>query len=137
MGEQSESAYADTREGILLVDDSEIMLRILNSLCERSGYTVVGQAKDGQEAIEMYESCRPLIVLMDVNMPNIDGLEATRRIIDIHPDAKIVIISAENDRSMVVDTIRAGACSYIIKPVHPEKLLEVLNQIQSDVNTVT
>ncbi len=117
------------RHGILLVDDSNVMRRILADLCEDYGYEVVGQAIDGLQAISLYQSHQPLIVLMDINMPNLDGLEATRKIIEINPDAKIIIISANNERDIVLDAVKAGACGYIIKPVNPMKLIKLLNEI--------
>ena len=129
MSESEISHNNDDYSGILLVDDTLMMRYILSGLCTKHGFEVVGQAVDGQEAIELYLIHKPMIVLMDINMPKVDGIEATRRILEINPEAKIIIISVSAEKNIIYSALQAGACSYLIKPINPEKLLEVINNI--------
>lgn len=115
---------------VLVVDDAMFMRNMLKEILNNSGrYEVVGEASNGQEAIELYGQIKPDIVTMDIVMPVMDGIEATREILKIDPMAKIVMCSALGQEPLVIESIAAGAKDFIVKPFSPEKVIRVLDQI--------
>ncbi|ADL12844.1 response regulator [Acetohalobium arabaticum] len=116
-------------KGILIVDDAQFMRTMLSQLIEENGYEVLGEAENGQEAVEMYKEVNPDLVTMDITMPDMDGIEATEAILEIDPDAKIVMCSAMGQKPMVVDALEAGAKDFIVKPIQPEKVKDTLKSI--------
>ncbi len=107
---------------LLLVDDAMFMRANIKKMVEEAGHTVVGEAGNGEEAIVAYDQCNPDIVLMDITMPDMDGIEATTRIMTAHSDAKIIMVSAMGQMEMVVRAISAGAKDFVVKPVDADKL---------------
>lgn len=114
---------------ILVVDDSGLTVRKMSKLLEDLGHQIVAQAATGQQAVDVYASAAPDIVTMDITMPDMDGIEATRRILAAHPGACIVIVTSHGQEQMVMDAIEAGAKGYILKPVKQEKLAETLETV--------
>jgi two-component system chemotaxis response regulator CheY len=106
-----------------------VMRKSLRTLLEQLQYTVIGEAKDGSEAVEMYLTLQPDVVTMDIQMPNMNGIEATKAILGKNPSARIVMISAADERNLVIEALKCGAKHYIIKPVSYEKVFEVLNKV--------
>lgn len=107
---------------LLIVDDAMFMRANIKKMVEEAGHSVVGEAGNGEQAIEMYNACSPDIVLMDITMPDMDGIEATTRIMAEHKDAKIIMVSAMGQMEMVVRAISAGAKDFVVKPVDGDKL---------------
>lgn len=107
---------------ILIVDDAMFMRAAVKKTVEEAGHIVVAEAGNGMQAIEQYSVVGPDLVLMDITMPDMDGIEATKRIIAIDPEAKIVMVSAMGQMEMVVRAINAGAKDFIVKPVDADKL---------------
>ena len=116
----------EAREGVLIVDDTEMMRVQLVQLFRSVGQKVVATAENGQEAIELYRKYHPALVTMDTDMPVMDGYEATREIKKIDPDARVVMISHVLERKMILEAIRCGATDYLVKPVQPERLLQMV-----------
>lgn len=116
----------ESREGVLIVDDTEMMRVQLVQLFRSVGQKVVATAENGLEAIELYRKYRPALVTMDTDMPVMDGYEATREIKKIDPDARVVMISHVLERKMILEAIRCGATDYLVKPVQPERLLQMI-----------
>ncbi len=114
---------------ILIVDDSVIMRRNLKSMLVQSGHAIVGEASDGVEAYREYGRLLPDLVTMDITMPVMNGIDAVQKIIATYPDAKIIMISALDQRNMVFEAIQNGAKHYILKPVTVEKILETINEV--------
>jgi DNA-binding NarL/FixJ family response regulator len=115
---------------VLLVDDHEIMREGMSALLRRySEFEVVGQASDGRQAVEMTEQLRPDIVIMDVGMPNLNGIDATRQLLSSNPKLKIMALSTHSDGSVVAKMIRAGASGYMLKESAFEELVEGLNTV--------
>ena len=114
---------------ILVVDDSLITVRKLSSMLTALGHRVVHTAGTGQEALIAYESCKPDLVTMDITMPDMDGIEATRQIRDKFPDALIIMVTSHGQEKMVLDALKAGAKGYVLKPFREEKLKEVIEAI--------
>lgn len=113
---------------ILVVDDSPIISRKLTMMLELLGYKVVKTAATGIEAISAYRQCRADVVTMDITMPEMDGIEATRRIIAEFPDAKIVMVTSHGQEKMVIDALKAGAKGYVLKPFDGQKLYEAIEK---------
>ncbi|MGM0471394.1 MAG: response regulator [Bacillota bacterium] len=116
-------------KGILIVDDAQFMRTMLSKLVEEEGYEVVGEAVNGIEAVEKYQEFNPDLVTMDITMPEMDGIEAMRKIKEEDPEADIIVCSAMGQKPMVVDALDAGAKDFIVKPIKPEKVKEALNNI--------
>lgn len=109
---------------IMIVDDSALTIKQLKQAIGELGHKVVYAAKTGNEAVENYGHYNPDIVTMDITMPDMDGLAATKAILQIYPDAKIVMVTSHRQEHTVLDAIRAGAKGYIIKPFKADKLQE-------------
>jgi len=114
---------------ILVVDDSGLTVKKMAKLLEELGHQVVGMASTGQQAVDIYAEAAPDVTTMDITMPDMDGIEATRRILAVHPGACIVIVTSHGQEQMVMDAIEAGAKGYILKPVKQEKLAETLETV--------
>lgn len=117
---------------ILVVEDSLVMKQKLKMILTKAGHKVVSFASNGISAISEYNKHKPEIVTMDITMPSMNGIEAVKRIIAAHPEAKIVMISALNQQNLVLSAIEAGARHYIVKPVTEEKVLSVINAVLED-----
>lgn len=115
---------------VLIVDDAMFMRAMIRDILVNSGkYDVVGEASNGEEAISKYQNLTPDIVTMDIVMPQMDGIEATKEIIKIDPKAKIVMCSALGQEALVIESIAAGAKDFIVKPFSAEKVLKVIDAV--------
>ncbi len=114
---------------MMVVDDSGLTVKKMAKLLEELGHQIAGTATTGREAVETYAAVAPDMVAMDITMPDMDGIEATRRIMAQSPQACIVIVTSHGQEQMVMDAIEAGAKGYILKPVKKEKLAETLETI--------
>jgi DNA-binding NarL/FixJ family response regulator len=114
---------------ILLVDDHVIVREGLRRLIEsEQDLQIVGEARDGCEAIELAEKTRPEVVVMDISMERLNGLEATRRILRLHPEIKIVVLSIHSEASYISAALRAGASAYVLKTSAFGELCEAIKQ---------
>jgi DNA-binding NarL/FixJ family response regulator/signal transduction histidine kinase len=114
---------------VLLVDDHQILLEGFKDLLEHHGVNVVGMAKDGYEAIEQTRDLRPDIVLMDVKMPGMSGIEATRRIKEEIPDTKVVMLTVSQEEEDLFEAFRSGASSYLLKSMDPDQFFSLLSKV--------
>ena len=118
---------------VLLVDDHKIMREGISALLRRySEFEVVGQAADGRQALEMVSQLKPDIVIMDVGMPNLNGVDATRQLLSLNPHLKVMALSTHSDGSIVAKMIKAGASGYILKESAFDELIEGLNTLLDD-----
>lgn len=109
---------------VLLVDDHHVIRSGLQSLLDAAeGISVVGSAADGAEATEEYQRVRPDVVLMDLSMPGVDGINATTTITGIDPSARIVVLTSFGDRQRVTQALDAGACGYLLKDAAPDEIV--------------
>jgi len=112
---------------ILVADDAMFMRNRTSKLLTANGYEVV-EAANGEEAVKLYFEEKPDVVLMDITMPEMDGIEALKQLRAKDPDAKVIIVTAMGQKSMVLEAIKAGARDFIVKPFDPDKLLEAVRK---------
>jgi len=123
----STSPRTEASAGTLLVtDDSLIIRQIIKDMATNAGWTVIGEASNGQEAIERYRQLRPDAVTLDLVMPEHDGLYALRGIMQFDPQAKVLLVSAVEQRGVLKDAFKAGAADFVAKPFDKENLLATL-----------
>jgi two-component system chemotaxis response regulator CheY len=107
---------------IMLVDDIAFIKLVQKEVLEKEGYEIVADASDGVDAIEKYKKFKPDVVIMDITMPKLDGINAIKSILQIDPNARIVVCSALGQHQLVIDAIKAGAKDFVIKPFEPQRL---------------
>jgi DNA-binding NarL/FixJ family response regulator len=118
---------------VLLVDDHKIMREGMSALLRKySEFEVIGQASDGRQALEMTQELKPDIVIMDVGMPNLNGIDATRQLLSLHPGVKVMALSTHSDGSVVAKMIRAGASGYMLKESAFEELIKGLSALMEN-----
>lgn len=114
---------------VLIVDDAVFMRMKLKDILEKNGYSVLGEAQNGLEAVEKYKTEKPDLVTMDITMPEMDGVEALKEIKAFDPNAKILMCSAMGQQSMVMEAIREGALDFIVKPFDSERVIKALDKV--------
>lgn len=114
---------------ILIVDDAAFMRMMVKDTLNKGGYDDVTEAVDGADAVEKFKEISPDLVIMDITMPNKDGLEALKEIKGINPAANVVMCSAMGQESMVIDAIKSGAKDFIVKPFKPDRVLKTVSSI--------
>ncbi len=119
---------------ILVIDDSIVMRKNLCTIFTENGHEVVGEGIDGKQAILLYSELKPDLVTMDITMPKMNGVEAVGFIIKKDINAKIVMISALNQKQMVFEALKNGAKHYVIKPIDPAKLIGIVNEVLDQSN---
>ncbi len=114
---------------ILVVDDAAFMRMMVKDTLSKNGYTDLYEAADGLQAVEVYNEGKPALVIMDITMPNMDGLDALRAIMGQNPGANVVMCSAMGQEAMVIDAIKSGAKDFIVKPFKPERIIKTVEQL--------
>ncbi|MDD3407246.1 MAG: response regulator [Methanomicrobium sp.] len=116
---------------ILVVDDTMFMRTLLKNILFSGSHDIVGEAENGEDAVEKYKSLKPDLVTMDVVMPKMNGIEALKAIMASDPNAKVVMCTAVGQEQMVKLAIKTGAKGYIVKPFQAPKVLEEVNNVLS------
>lgn len=114
---------------ILIVDDALFIRLTLKNMLEKNNFQVIGEAGNGLEAIKLYKELKPDVVTMDVTMPEMDGLEALQNIRNIDVNAKVIMVSAMGQKTMVLKAIESGAAGFIVKPFNEVHVVEALNKL--------
>ena len=114
---------------VLIVDDLTFIKMVLKDLVEKAGFRVVGEASDGEEALKLYDEKRPDVVLLDITMPKMDGLTALKKILEMDPQAKVIMCSALGQQRLILQAIQLGAKDFIVKPFEESKVLDVIKKI--------
>ena len=114
---------------ILLVDDAAFMRMMLKDILTKNGYDVVGEAENGLKAIEKYKELKPNLVILDITMPEMDGIQAAKNIKAVDGNATIIMCSAMGQQAMVIEAIQAGARDFIVKPFQPDRVLEAVQKV--------
>lgn len=110
-------------ERIMLVDDARVIRLMLTHILKEGGYEIAGEASTGKEAVEKYSQLKPDLVMMDITMPEMSGIDAVREIKKVDPKARVIMCSAMGQKYLVLEAIEAGALNYIVKPFDKTKVL--------------
>jgi DNA-binding NarL/FixJ family response regulator len=114
---------------ILIVDDHPITRDALSALLAQHDFSVVGEAADGEQAIELARRLQPQLVLLDLSMPGLDGLEALPRLREAAPECEVVVLTASGTEQNLLSAIRGGAAGYLLKSESPERIVEFLRGV--------
>lgn len=114
---------------VLIADDHRIVRQGLRHVCEFGGLTVVGGAEDGREAVKLARQLRPDVILMDINMPVLDGVEATRLIVEADPSVRVIILTMYRQDRYVFEAVKAGARGYLLKDIGEQDLIAAIRAI--------
>ena len=116
-------------KNILIVDDAAFMRMMIKDILTKNGYNVIGEAENGAKAFEKYSELKPDLVLMDITMPEVDGIAALKKIKGADPNALIIMCSAMGQQAMVIEAIQGGAKDFIVKPFQPDRVLEAVKKV--------
>ncbi len=115
--------------GILIVDDAAFMRMMIKDVLSKNGFTIAGEAENGAKAVERFKELSPELVIMDITMPEMDGIQAVKEIKKVEDSAKIIMCSAMGQQAMVIEAIQAGAKDFIVKPFQAERILEAVKKV--------
>lgn len=115
----------------LVVDDAIFMRSVLKKMLTEAGFLVVGEAGNGLQAIEMAQELKPNIITLDITMPEMDGIEAIEKILEVSPDTKIIMCSAMGQHSKVVEAIKKGAKDFVVKPFEKTRVLQAIYNVMN------
>jgi two-component system chemotaxis response regulator CheY len=113
---------------VLVVDDAAFMRRVVSDALASGGHDVIGEAENGSEAIRRFAELRPELTMLDITMPEKDGLQALAEIMTLDPGARVLMCSALGQESKVIESIKLGARDFVVKPFAPERLLEAVGK---------
>ena len=116
-------------KSVLICDDAAFMRMMIKDILTKNGFVVAGEAENGIKAIEKYQETHPDLVLMDITMPEMDGIQALKEIKKINENAKIVMCSAMGQQAMVIESIQAGARDFIVKPFQADRVIEAVRKV--------
>ena len=116
-------------KNILICDDAAFMRMMIKDILSKNGYTVAGEAENGVRAVEKYNELKPDLVLMDITMPEMDGIQALKNIKAADSGAKVIMCSAMGQQAMVIESIQAGAKDFIVRPFQAERVLEAVKKV--------
>ena len=114
---------------ILIVDDAAFMRMMIKDILTKNGYEIAAEAENGQKAVEKYAETRPDLVLMDITMPEMDGIQSLKKIKELDPAANVIMCSAMGQQAMVIEAIQSGAKDFIVKPFQAERVLEAVKKV--------
>ena len=114
---------------VLIVDDAAFMRMMIKDILSKNGYEIAGDADNGLKAIEKFKELTPDLVIMDITMPEMDGVTAVREIKKINSEAKIIMCSAMGQQAMVIESIQAGARDFIVKPFQADRVVEAVKKV--------
>ena len=116
-------------KNILICDDAAFMRMMIKDILSKNGYNIVGEAENGKKAVDTYAECKPDLVLMDITMPEMDGIQALKAIRGNDPNASIIMCSAMGQQAMVIEAIQSGAKDFIVKPFQADRVLEAVKKV--------
>lgn len=116
-------------KNILICDDAAFMRMMIKDILSKNGYNIAGEAENGMKAVEKFKEVTPDLVLMDITMPEMDGIAALKEIKKIDAGAKVIMCSAMGQQAMVIESIQAGAKDFIVKPFQAERVLEAVKKV--------
>ena len=114
---------------VMVCDDAAFMRMMIKDILVKNGYEIAAEAENGLKAVEQYPEAKPDLVLMDITMPEVDGIEAVRRIKALDPNANVIMCFAMGQQAMVIEAIQAGAKDFIVKPFQADRVLEAVRKV--------
>jgi two-component system chemotaxis response regulator CheY len=129
--DQSGNQNSEQNATILVVDDSSYLRIKMKKILEKYGYNVVGEAADGVEAIGKFKDLNPDIITMDIVMPKQDGIETLKKIKRINPNARVIMVSSVGLQDKVLDSLKAGASNFVVKPFKESKIIKAIERFLS------
>lgn len=115
---------------ILITDDAAFMRTMIKSVLVKEGYDIAGEASNGNECVQLYQELKPDLAIVDITMPQKDGIAAVKEIIEIDPNAKIVMCSALGHQNKIIEALEAGARDFIVKPFEPQRIIEAIKRLE-------
>ena len=116
-------------KNILVCDDAAFMRMMIKDILTKNGYNIAGEAENGAKAVEKYAELKPDLVLMDITMPEMDGIEALKKIKASDANASVIMCSAMGQEAMVIESIQSGAKDFIVKPFQAERVIEAVQKV--------
>lgn len=116
-------------KNILICDDAAFMRMMIKDILTKNGYNIAGEAENGAKAVEKYNELKPDLVLMDITMPEMDGIEALKKIKAGDPNAMVIMCSAMGQQAMVIESIHSGAKDFIVKPFQADRVIEAVKKV--------
>ena len=116
-------------KNILICDDAAFMRMMIKDILTKNGYNVAGEAENGVKAVEKYNELKPDLVLMDITMPEMDGIKALKKIKEADSSALVIMCSAMGQQAMVIESIQAGAKDFIVKPFQADRVIEAVKKV--------
>ncbi len=116
-------------KNVLIVDDAAFMRMMIKDILTKNGYNVAGEAENGAKALDKYNELKPDLVLMDITMPEVDGIQALKNIRAADAGAKVIMCSAMGQQAMVIEAIQSGAKDFIVKPFQADRVLEAVKKV--------
>ncbi len=114
---------------VLIVDDSVFVIKQLSSILSENGHEIIGTAKNGEEALQKYKELHPDVVTLDITMPGMSGVDVLKQLLTEDPNAKVVMVTALGRDDIVKECLMAGAKAFVVKPLDPAKVIEVINKV--------
>ena len=116
-------------KSVLICDDAAFMRMMIKDILSKNGYIIAGEACNGSEAASKYKELKPDLVLMDITMPEVDGIQALKLIRQDDPNASVIMCSAMGQQAMVIEAIQSGAKDFIVKPFQADRVLEAIKKV--------
>lgn len=116
-------------KSVLICDDAAFMRMMIKDILTKNGYEIAGEAENGAKAVEKYNESKPDLVLMDITMPEMDGIQALKKIKESDASANIIMCSAMGQQAMVIEAIQSGAKDFIVKPFQADRVLEAVKKV--------
>ena len=116
-------------KNVLIVDDAAFMRMMIKDILTKNGYNIAGEAENGAKAVEKYAELKPDLVLMDITMPEMDGIEALKKIKASDANASVIMCSAMGQQAMVIESIQSGAKDFIVKPFQADRVIEAVQKV--------
>ena len=116
-------------KNILICDDAAFMRMMIKDILTKNGYNIAGEAENGAKAVEKYNELKPDLVLMDITMPEMDGIEALKKIKAGDPNAMVIMCSAMGQQAMVIESIQSGTKDFIVKPFQADRVIEAVKKV--------
>lgn len=114
---------------VMVCDDAAFMRMMIKDILTKNGYNIAGEAENGAKAVEKYNELKPDLVLMDITMPEMDGIQALKKIKEADPGASVIMCSAMGQQAMVIESIQSGAKDFIVKPFQADRVLEAVQKV--------